>query len=153
MSSLNRRRSFVVAVTAASVFAAAVTIRLAAGWSANTAPLTEQPPNAEELVAALRDEEARADALAAELEQVATQADELQAALVAAQDKAGQDAAIASDLAQQLASAKARLANLQAQLAAAASSSATVTVTEQAPAAPSNGFDDDHEDEPDEDGT
>ena len=151
MSSLSRRRSVVVVVTLACVLAAATAIRLAADWTVSAAPLTERPPDAAELVANLQQERARADALSVELEQVVTQSDELRAALLAAQGKAGKDAETAAELAEQLATARARLASLEAKFATAAAQPATITVTEQSAAAAGEGHEDDeHEDEPDE---
>lgn len=157
MSSLNRRRSAVVLGVTASLLAAALTIRLAASWTASAAPLDQRPPDAAQLVARLQDEQARAAGLVEQLGQVDVQARELRTALAAAREKAASDAASAKDLTVQLARAKARLAALQAQLAAAAARQpATVTVTSAAapaPAAPASHEDDEdeHEEHEDED--
>lgn len=120
MSNLMLRRSVVVVATVASLFAGAVAIRAAAGWTAAVAPL-EQPPDPAALVSQLKDEHSRADAVTDELSQMLSRAAELQAALTAAQDKASTDTQSAADLATRLAEAQAKLANLQRQMAAAAS--------------------------------
>jgi uncharacterized membrane-anchored protein YhcB (DUF1043 family) len=121
MSSLTLRRSLVILATVASLFAGAVAIHAAAGWTASLAPLTA-PPDPAALVAKLQDEKARADAVAQELLQVVNRAAELQDALTAARKKAAADARSAAGLAAQLASAQARLATLERQLAAQGSS-------------------------------
>jgi septal ring factor EnvC (AmiA/AmiB activator) len=132
MSSLTRRRSVVAVSVVAALFVAAFTIRLAASFTAGSAPLTDRPVDANQVMAQLQDEQARAAALADQLAQVNAQSSELRDALKAAEDKATSDSATAEDLATQLEAARAKLAALEAQLAAA--STTTVTVTNAAPA-------------------
>jgi hypothetical protein len=140
MSSLSLRRSIVVLVAVASLFGGAAVIRAAAGWTAEKAPLGDQPPDAAALVDRLRAEQAHAGLLADQLAAVTAQAEELRGALEAAQAKAEGDAASADELAAQLASAQARLATLERQLAAAAAAPPpVVTVAASSPAAGGGG--------------
>ena len=151
MSSLSRRRSVIAVSVVASLFVAAFTIRMAASWTAAAAPLDERPPDAAQLLAQLHDEESRASALADQLQGVTAQSDELRAALETAKDKAATDASTAEDLAAKLEQARAKLASLQAQLAA--TKPAVVTVTQAAPATTtttsSGGYEDEHDGEDD----
>lgn len=138
MSSLSLRRSIVVLVAVASLFGGAAVIRAAAGWTADAAPLSDQPPDPAALVNQLRNEQAYAGALADQLSEVTSQASELQGALEAAQAKAKGDAASGDALAVQLAAAQARLETLEKQLAAAAAAPPPV-VTVAAPATAATG--------------
>jgi peptidoglycan hydrolase CwlO-like protein len=154
MSSLSLRRSIVVLVAIASLFGGAAVIRAAAGWTAEAAPLSDEPPDPVTLVSQLRAEQAHAGLLADQLTEVTSQANELKAALEAAQAKAQGDAASADELAAQLASAQARLASLEKQLAkAAAAPPPVVTVSAPTSTATSTGGgesgegSDDHEDD------
>ncbi|HEY7332055.1 MAG TPA: hypothetical protein VH859_03760 [Candidatus Limnocylindria bacterium] len=149
MSNVDQRRRLVALGFTLSILAAAVAIRLAAGWTASAAPLSARPEDAAQIAAELEGERARAVALAEQLAGVSAQAAELRRALEAAADKADADASTAKRLAGQLKEARERLASLQAQLAAPPP--ATVTVLQPAAAGPASSYDEDHEEEDHED--
>ncbi|MDH4334877.1 MAG: hypothetical protein OEW24_06410 [Chloroflexota bacterium] len=116
-SNLPLRRSLIVLAVLASLLGSAVAIRAAAGWTASLA--LDPPPDPAQLVTDLQNERAHASALSDELAQVLAGAGELRAALEAAQAKAEADAGTATQLAEQLAAAEAKLAQLERQMAAA----------------------------------
>jgi len=129
MSSLSMRRAFVFLGAVLALYAGAFAIRSAAGWSGQSQPLAEAPPDAAALVAQLVDEQARAEQLAAQLEQATVHSRELSDALAAVTDKAAHDARSARQLSRQLEDARARLLELQRQLASRpALSTATVAL-------------------------
>lgn len=117
MSSLSLRRTIVFLGAVLALYAGAFAIRSAAGWSGQSQPLAEAPPDAAALTAQLVDERARAQALAAQLEQATAHSRELVDALAAVTDKAARDARSAHQLSRQLDEARARLEALQRQLA------------------------------------
>ncbi len=131
MSNPRLRRSVVAASVVASLFVAAFTIRLAASWTAGTAPLSSRPPDPAQLLGQLQAQEARAADLTSQLEQVSSQSEELRTALEAARQKATDDASVAEQLTLQLEQARTKLQALQSQLAARP----PATVTVAAPAA------------------
>lgn len=94
-------------------------IRIAAAWTAASAPLTAAPASVAVLQAALEDERARAAALTQQLEALDSRSQDLAAALGQAQGRISADAAHARDLNEGLASAKARLTKLETTLARA----------------------------------
>lgn len=151
MSSLSIRRAIVFAGAVLALYAGAFAIRAAAGWSGESQPLAQQPPDAAALVAQLLDEQARAEQLAAQLEQATAHSQELTDALAAVTDKAAHDTQSARRLARQLDAARDKLLELQRQLASrAAPPAATVTLaapSTPAPPPPDEPDDDDEEDD------
>jgi hypothetical protein len=138
MSSLRIRRALVFLAAVACLYGGALAIRSAAGWTGQTKPLAEAPPDAAALVAQLVDERDRAAQLTVELQQASARSDELQTALAGAIAKAGHDARSARKLARQLDAAQQKLAQLQAQLAARPAPALTVTLPAPT-AAPASG--------------
>ena len=151
MSSLQIRRAVVVLGAVLALYAAAFAIRSAAGWSGQSQPLAEPPPDAAALVAQLVDEQARAEQLAARLQQATAHSRELADALAAVTDKAAHDTRSARRLARQLDAARGKLLDLQRQLASPPAPAATVMLA--APSTPTQlppaGETDDHEHEDD----
>lgn len=144
------RRATVTLGVIALLFAGALAIRSAAGWTGQSQPLAEQPPDTASLVAQLLDEQARAQLLADQLEQAAVRTQELQSALATATKQAADDARSATHLADRLDAARAKLLDLRAQLAQAAGESLTVPVAAVGAAPgddPEDDDDDDHEDD------
>ncbi|HET9085178.1 MAG TPA: hypothetical protein VFN41_12330 [Candidatus Limnocylindrales bacterium] len=94
-------------------------IRLAAAWAADAAPLTVAPASATQLAADLAYERERADAVTRQLEELDARSQDLATALAQARDRVAADAASATKLKDRLATAKSRLATLEAQLARA----------------------------------
>lgn len=135
MSSLRIRRAIVFLAAIAALYGGALAIRSAAGWSGQSAPLAEAPPDPAVLVGQLVDERARAQQLAGQLDEATARSAELEAALAAATAKAGHDARAADRLVRQLEAARAKLADLQDQLAATPAQAMTVSV----PATPTAG--------------
>jgi hypothetical protein len=127
------RRAIVFVAAVAALYGGAFAIRSAAGWTGQSQPLAEAPPDAAALVAQLVDERGRAQPLSGQLQQAMARSQELEDALAAATSKAAHDAKSAQHLASQLDSARARLEELQRQLADRPAP--TVTVTVPAPAA------------------
>ena len=152
MSSLQIRRAIVVLGAVLALYAGAFAIRSAAGWSGQSQPLAEPPPDAAALVAQLVDEQARAEQLAAQLQQATAHSNELAAALAAVTDRAANDAQSARRLARQLDAARAKLLELQRQLASQPVPPAAI-VTLAAPSTPTpmppTGETDEHEHEDD----
>ena len=111
-------------------------------------PWPEPPPDAAALVAQLVDDQARAEQLAAQLHEATAHSRELADALAAVTDKAAHDARSARRLARQLDGARAKLLELQRQLASQPPPPAA-TLTLAAPSAPTAippaGEPDDHE--------
>lgn len=148
MSSLQIRRAIVFLAAVLALYAGALAIRSAAGWSGQSQPLAEPPPDAAALVAQLVDDQARAEQLAAQLHQATAHSRELADALGAVTDKAAHDARSARRLARQLDGARAKLLELQRQLASQPPPPAA-TLTLAAPSTatpiPPAGEPDDHE--------
>lgn len=151
MSSLQIRRVVVVLGAVLALYAGAFAIRSAAGWSGQSQPLAEPPPDAAALVAQLVDEQARAEQLAARLQQATAHSRELADALAAVTDKAAHDTRSARRLARQLDDARVKLVDLQRQLASPPAPAATMMLA--APSTPTPlppaGETDDHEHEDD----
>jgi hypothetical protein len=134
MSSLPLRRAIVFLGAVAALYAGGLAIRAAAGWSGQSQPLAEPPPDAAALVAQLVDERSRAEQLTAQLQEAIARSQELESALAAVTDKAARDARSAQRLASRLDGARAKLLELQRQLAARPAP--TVTVAVPAPSMP-----------------
>ena len=151
MLSLTVRRALVFVIAVVALYGGAFAIRSAAGWTGQSKPLAEAPPDAAALVAQLVDERARAQQLSAQLAGAMARSQQLEDALAAATSKAAHDARSAEHLANELDSARSRLEQLQRQLADRPASTVTVTVpAPAATAAPNAGSDDDdgeHEDD------
>ena len=151
MSSLQIRRAIVFLAAVLALYAGAFAIRSAAGWSGQTQPLAEPPPDAAALVAQLVDEQARAEQLAAQLHQATQHSRELADALAGVTDKAAHDARSARRLARQLDGARAKLLELQRQFASQpAPPAATLTLAAPStptPIPPAGEPDDEHEDD------
>jgi len=111
-----RRRVSVVVGIATVLVLVVGTMRLAAAWAAEAAPLTVAPASATQLAAELADERARAEALTAQLDELAARSQDLAVALGQAHDRIASDAAGARHLKDRLATAKARLAKLESQV-------------------------------------
>ena len=137
MSSLPIRRAIVVAGAVLTLSAGVIAIGSAAGWSGQTQPLDQRPPDAAALVARLLNEQARAAQLASQLQQATAHSRALAHALTAVTHKATHDARSARQLARQLDAARTRLLELQRQLTAGpAPPAATLTLAAPAPPAP-----------------
>jgi peptidoglycan hydrolase CwlO-like protein len=110
-------------VTATGVALAVVVgfgaIRVAAAWTAASAPLVVSPITAATLQARLADEQARSAMLRDQLATLTSQTQDLAAALERAQERIASDTGNAKDLATQLKAAKRRLAVLEAAIAQA----------------------------------
>lgn len=113
--SVNRRlrRPLVVLGVLLSLFLGTASIRVAAAWTAASAPLADRPPSVESLRAALATEQTRSHALQSHLDQLNSDSANLLAALAAAGDRIAVDASQAKVLQGSLAAAKARLAALE----------------------------------------
>jgi hypothetical protein len=129
-----------------------VTIRAAAAWTASAAPLGATPPTAADVRAALELERSRSDALASQLAELASGSAELEAALAAAEEQVALDAAEANTLRASLATARERLAQLEASLrdAANAPSAAAAPAPGEGTASPAEEHDDEAEEEQEE---
>lgn len=113
------RRLAVLALTALVVAGGVATVRLAAAWRADAAPLAVEPVSLGRLVAERDAELERSAALADQIDAVAAQLAELEGALLAANGVVDADEAAAGALRDRLAAAQERLDELQGQLAAA----------------------------------
>jgi DNA repair exonuclease SbcCD ATPase subunit len=150
ISSLRLRRL----LTAVGVVAALVlgfgSIRVAAAWTAASAPIGVAPIPVSSIQDRLDQELARSEAMRAQLDSLAAQSTEMTSALEAAQARIAADTGHAKALADELKTAKQKLAKLAASIAKAkaAAARATVTTKAAAPAAtpiPTHHGDDDGE--------
>jgi hypothetical protein len=149
MNTLTRRSATILGVVA-SLLLGLVAMRAAAAWTAEAAPLADRPPSVESLQAALRQETARSAALREQLNELTGGSRSLSEALSVAQAQIDADAGEAAALRADLATARDRLAALEASIAAAGATR-TVTVVGGAPATTSvRSSGDEHEDEDDE---
>lgn len=146
-SSLSLRRSVIILAVMASLLGSALAIGAAAGWTSSLA--LEAPPDPAQLVADLQNQRAHASALSDELAQVLNGAGELRAALEAAQTKAEADSDTAAQLAEQLAAAEAKLAQLERQMAAAQAATQATQVTPASAVSVGEPEDDEHEEHDD----
>ncbi len=142
------RRSVTLVAVAAAIGAGLLVIRVAAAWTAESAPLQLTPVSVAALQGQLLDEQGRSSALVAELERLDAEAAELSAALEAAQGRITADGDHADELTADLRAAKQKLKKLERAIADARSAlarqSETVTVrTVQR----SEDRDDDHDDD------
>lgn len=152
MSSHGIRRALVFLGAVLALYAGAFAIRSAAGWSGQSQPLAEPPPDAAALVAQLVGERARAQQLSAQLQEATAHSRALADALAALTHKAGRDARSARQLSRQLDGARARLLELQRQLAARpALAPAILTLAPPATHAPPPSEPDDEDDDDEED--
>jgi chromosome segregation ATPase len=145
------RRPLVVLGVVLSLFLGAASIRVAAAWTAASAPLADKPPSVESLRADLATEQARSHALLAHLDELSSGSADLSAALAAARDRIDVDALQAKDLQDSLVAAKAKLAALEKSIdnARAAAARSGAAVVAPAPATGSH-QDDDHEEADDD---
>jgi len=142
-------------VTAVGVIAALVlgfgSIKAAAAWTADAAPMTVAPVPVSSIQDRLEVEQGRSADMTAQLQSLAAQSIQMTAALEAAQARIIADADNAKALSKELKAAKAKLAKLEASIAKArqVSSHRTVVVTKtktvKATAAPTHHGDDDGE--------
>ena len=144
------RRLLTVAGVALAIAVGFGTIRVAAAWTAASAPLVVSPTSAAVLQGRLADEQARSAALTDQLAALTAQASELATALEGAQARIVSDTQHATSLAAQLKAAKRRLATLESAIAQARRSLATSkasTATSSLASRPSGGeHEDEHED-------
>jgi chromosome segregation ATPase len=153
------RRSLVVAGAVAALVVGAASIRVAAAWSAASAPLNDPPASLASVQASLDQERARSAALDEQLRILEGASSDLAAALESAQGQVATDAASAEELRTSLAAAKDKLARLEAALAGAARARAATSTTtvwgradqEDREDEEEDREDEDHEDEPDDD--
>ncbi|HET7495563.1 MAG TPA: hypothetical protein VFJ80_08940 [Candidatus Limnocylindrales bacterium] len=113
-----RRILTVIGVTIAMLLAVG-TIRAAAAWTAASAPLSVAPTTVATLQARLLDEQTRSATLQQRLDALTTSTGDLASALEQARARIDADTGHAADLSAQLASAKRRLAKLDAAIAKA----------------------------------
>lgn len=127
------RRSLVIIGVVAALVLGATSIRLAAAWTADAAPLEVAPATLSSLQSALHQEQTRSAALEEQLKSIEGAASDLSAALTTAQGQVVTDTQTADALKADLAAARTKLAALEAQLARAAAAAAaaarTVTTT------------------------
>jgi chromosome segregation ATPase len=149
-TSLLVRRSVTIVGVALAIIVGFGTIRVAAAWTAASAPLVVAPTTAASLQDRLADEQTRSAALTDQLTALAAQAGDLATALEQAQARIATDTRHATTLAAQLKAAKRRLATLETAVAQARRSltrSTTGTSTSAAAPPPRVGeHDDEHED-------
>jgi peptidoglycan hydrolase CwlO-like protein len=113
-----RRILTVIGVTIAMLLAVG-TIRAAAAWTAASAPLSVAPTTVATRQARLLDEQTRSATLQQRLDALTTSTGDLASALEQARARIDADTSHAADLSAQLASAKRRLAKLDAAIAKA----------------------------------
>jgi hypothetical protein len=113
------RRVGLMLLVVASLAGGALTVRAAAGWTAETAIYPVPVAGLGQLTAQLGDEQARADALQARLDQLVAGSMDLAGALDEAATRLHGDASTASALRSNLVAAQARLHALRKALAAA----------------------------------
>jgi hypothetical protein len=94
-------------------------IKAAAAWTADSAPLTVTPVSVATLQARLNDEHVRSEAVTQQLLELETRALELEAALLQANARVGADATHATDLEAQLTDASGKLERLEVAIAKA----------------------------------
>jgi chemotaxis protein MotB len=133
--SLLLRRAAVIVGIAGSIVLGAATVRAAGEWTASAAPMAVAPDSAESLLARLSDADARAGALQDQLDALRGNGADLAAALDTAQARIKTDADAATALRNRLASAKTRLATLEASLARARAAAARQQTRAPAPTA------------------
>jgi septal ring factor EnvC (AmiA/AmiB activator) len=126
---LGIRRSLVIVGVAAALVLGALSIRLAANWTAAAAPLAVPPASLTSIKAALAAEQQRSAALQTQLKNLESASGDLTAALAAAREKIAADAGTAATLRTDLATAQAKLNALQAALAKAAATRSVTTTS------------------------
>lgn len=119
------RRTTVVIGVLLSLILAMVTVRVAADWTASSAPLAVPPASLTSIEAALAGERARSAALQSQLDGLRASSDQLSSALAAANDRLALDQTTADGLRTDLATAQQKLATLEAALKAAAAKART----------------------------
>ena len=144
--SMPLRRGLVALGVVGALAGGVATVRAAAEWTAQSAPLAVAPESAADLTTRLEAESARSAALEAELETLRARSADLADALDAATAQIGTDTATAQELRDRLAAAKRRLAALE-RLIARTRATATTTHRSQATAPPSSGEHEDHEED------
>lgn len=145
------RRAVVVAGVAAALMLGAVSIQLAASWTAAAAPLNDPPASLASIQAALDRERTRSAALEEQLRVLEGASADLAAALEAANGQVATDTATAEELRASLAAAQAKLATLEAALANAAAARGSTPATTTAGPTPEvhDEEDDEHEEHDD----
>ena len=113
------RRSLVSLGVIAALLTGVATIRAAAAWTAASAPLEVEPGSVARLQAALAAEQDRSAALQGQIDALSASSADLAAALEAARGRIVSDGDAAAELSASLASAEAKLRQLEASLAAA----------------------------------
>lgn len=138
MNLLVRRLVTIIGV-ALLVIVGFAAIRVAAVWTAASAPLQISPASAASLQAAIADEQARSAALRDSLGTLAAQTEDLAAALDDAQSRLQGDTKNAHDISAQLKAAKQQLARIEAAIARARRSLANGSTTAPVAGATSGG--------------
>lgn len=99
-------------------------IRVAAAWTASSAPIGVAPIPVSSIQDRLDQEMSRSESMRAQLDSLASQSTEMTTALEAAQTRISTDTAHAKALADELKAAKQKLAKLEASIAAAKAAAA-----------------------------
>jgi septal ring factor EnvC (AmiA/AmiB activator) len=123
------RRLLVTLGVVASLVVAGITVRAASIWAASEAPLTVAPVSVESVEMALAQEKSRSAILEDQIAALQSSAGDLTGALSAAGTRLATDQATADELRASLAAAQAKLAKLEAALAAQAKAAAAHTTT------------------------
>ena len=143
------RRATVIVGVAGAILIGALTVRAAALWAAESAPLSVPPVTVASLQDALAGEQARSAEVEDQLGALEASSGELQSALDAALEELRTDQATAQDLRDSLDAARTKLAKLEASLGTAGAARTTTRIVRFDGAAqnPRAGDDDeDHED-------
>lgn len=160
ISSIPLRRSLTVVAVVAALILGGLSIKVAAAWTAASAPLAVAPVSLGDLEASLEAERARSAELQLELTTLQSRSEQLASALEQAVARVAADREGAAAVAERMAEANARLATLDVEIARAerslaatlakarsAAAAAAAPPTTRPTAAPRSGDDDDHEEE------
>jgi DNA repair exonuclease SbcCD ATPase subunit len=146
VTSLRWRRFLTTIGVIAALILGFGSIRVAAAWTAASAPISVAPVPAGSIQDRLDEELARSEAMRTQLDALASQSTEMTAALEAAQARIAADTGRAKALAVELKTAKQKLARLEASIAKAKAAAArTVVTTKTTTATPTHDGDDDGE--------
>jgi len=144
------RRALTVTALVAALALGFVTIRIAAAWTAESAPLAVSPVSVASLQSQLDAERDRSAALSAELERLVRESTELSEALGLARSQIASESDHATALSADLEAARTKLGKLEEAIRdarAALASQRTVTVRTVATSDERDHDDDDHEDD------
>ena len=136
ITSLRWRRLLTTVGVVAALVLGFGSIRVAAAWTAASAPIGVAPIPVSSIQDRLDQEMARSESMRTQLDSLASQSTEMTAALEAAQARIATDTAHAKALADELKTAKQKLAKLEASIAKAKAAAARPVVTTKVVVAP-----------------